>query len=68
MAWFLRVDRAGMQLHRALVTQADVTADGGAAVFHRPFGKLEVPPTALFVAADAMAQGAMRDLGHQFTQ
>jgi hypothetical protein len=57
MVSFLRVDRAGMQLDRAVVTRADVTADGRAAAFHRPFGKLKVPPTALFVAADGNGLG-----------
>jgi LacI family transcriptional regulator, galactose operon repressor len=51
---------AGKQPDPALVTHADLTADSGEAAFHRLFGKLEPPPTALFVATDAMALGAMR--------
>jgi LacI family transcriptional regulator len=53
---------AGIQLDPELATHADLTAESGEAAFHRLFGspKRQSPPTGLFVAADAMALGAMR--------
>lgn len=51
---------AGIPLDPELVAQAELTAESGEAAFRQLFGKVQSPPTALFVAADAMALGALR--------
>jgi LacI family transcriptional regulator, galactose operon repressor len=55
---------AGIQPDPRLVAHADLTAESGEAAFHRLIGSilaaLQPPPTALFVATDAMALGALR--------
>lgn len=54
------LSEAGIQPDPRLVTHADLTAESGGAAFHRLFGTLQPLPTALFVAADAMALGALQ--------
>ncbi|MHB8621403.1 MAG: LacI family DNA-binding transcriptional regulator [Chloroflexota bacterium] len=53
------LDQAGIALDSALMAHGELTADAGQAAFEALFSQ-GLRPTAMFVAADAMALGAMR--------
>lgn len=54
------LEQAGVVLDSALMAHGELTADAGQEAFAALFKRVLPPPTAVFVAADAMALGAMR--------